>query len=189
MLVLKITLLNACEIKKFWPLCLQPAELYYILLVFSCWMENLLNKSDTKKCLSTLRMKRVFINVWMNKMVLLLKVSWSGYKVGMNWKTVNPFRTFRIEFREWLCPFLPQGHWLIAIWTWLAGTRVSWWCPIFHEIACIKKKLFQKDNYFSCEFWNSPICYWQSQPVGKFSSLCPASGVWTGILLIWNVTS
>ena len=144
MLVLKITLLNACEIKKFWPLCLQPAELYYILLVFSCWMENLLNKSDTKKCLSTLRMKRVFINVWMNKMVLLLKVSWSGYKVGMNWKTVNPFRTFRIEFREWLCPFLPQGHWLIVIWTWLAGTRVSWWCPIFHEIACIKKNYFKK---------------------------------------------
>ena len=27
-------LLNACEIKEFWPFSLQPAKLYYILLVF-----------------------------------------------------------------------------------------------------------------------------------------------------------
>ena len=37
--------------------------------------------------------------------VLLPKVSWSQYKAGMNWKTVNTFRIFRIEFREWLCPY------------------------------------------------------------------------------------
>ena len=32
----KKQLLNACEIKKFWLFSLQPAELYYILLVFLC---------------------------------------------------------------------------------------------------------------------------------------------------------
>ena len=31
---------NACKIKKFWPLSLQPAELYYILVVYLCCMEN-----------------------------------------------------------------------------------------------------------------------------------------------------
>ena len=33
---LKKHLLNACEIKEFWPLSLQSAELYYNLLAFLC---------------------------------------------------------------------------------------------------------------------------------------------------------
>ena len=33
---LKTHLLNACAIKEFWPLSLQPAKLYYILLAFLC---------------------------------------------------------------------------------------------------------------------------------------------------------
>ena len=101
---LKTHLLNACKIKEFWPLCLQPADLYYILPVFLHWMGKLLNKTDTQnfpqKCLFTLRMTGVFINVWMNMVVLLRKFSWSWYKVGMNWRTSNTSRTFCIEFRE-----------------------------------------------------------------------------------------
>ena len=125
----------------------------------------------------------------MKMVVLLPKFSWSWYKVGMNWKTVNTSRIFHIEFvlRVTLPTFSPQGHWLIAVWTWAAETRVSGWCQNFHKIIiCIKNFLFQKDNCSSCEFWNFPIRYWQ--PLGKLSSLHPASGIWAGIILIWNVT-
>ena len=80
----------------------------YFACIFMLNGKQLLNKTDTqnvpKKCLVTLRMTRVFINVWMNMVVLLLKFSWSWYKLAMNWKTVNTYRTFRIEFKEWLCP-------------------------------------------------------------------------------------
>ena len=31
---------SASKVNEFWILSLQPAEPYYILLVFLCWMEN-----------------------------------------------------------------------------------------------------------------------------------------------------
>ena len=85
----------------------------YFTGIFMLNGKQLLNKTDKQnfpqKCLFTLRMTRVFINVWMNMVVLLLNFSWSRYKVGMNWKTVITSRSFRIEFREWLCPhFYPR---------------------------------------------------------------------------------
>ena len=81
-------------------------------------------------------------------------------QVGMNWKTVNTSRTFRIEFREWHCPhFYPR---VIAVWTWAAETRVSWWCQIFHKIiVCTENFFISKRQLFSCEILNFPICYWQ----------------------------
>ena len=79
--------------------------------------------------------------------------------------------------------FPPQGHWLMATWTWVMEARVldgakssiKW-------LLAFKTFLFQKGNYSSRGFWNFPIWYWW--PQGKLSSLHPASGVWTGILLI-----
>ena len=96
----------------FWPFSLQPAELYCILIVFLCWMENscslslhivallcqsrsivkrmaAINVTSLKKtggqnflqkCLFTLRMIQVFINVLLNQVVLYPKFSWSQYK-------------------------------------------------------------------------------------------------------------
>ena len=79
----------------------------YFTGIFMLNGKQLLNKTVTEnfpqKCLFTLRMIRVFINVWMNMVVLLPKFSWSRYKVGMNWKIVNTSRIFLIEFREWTC--------------------------------------------------------------------------------------
>ena len=136
--------------------------------------KQLLNKTDTQnfpqKCLFTLRMITGFINVWMNMVVLLPKFSWSQYK-----DTHNTSRIFFIEFREW--QYEPgrqkQGF--------LKGAKFSrkW-------LSVLKAFLFQKENYSFCEFWNFPICYWL--PLGKLSSLRPASGVWTRILLMQNVT-
>ena len=82
--------------------------------------------------------------------------------------------------RVTLPTFLPQDHWLMVTWTWAMETRVSW-CQIFHKIIiCIKSFFFlKKENYSSCEFWNFP-----HGPQGKLSSLRPASGAWTRILLI-----
>ena len=88
-----------------------------------------------------------FYKCLMKMVVLLPKFSLSRYKVGMNWKTVNTSRIFHIEFvlRVTLPTFSPQGHWLIAVWTWAAETRVSGWCQIFHKIIiCIKKFYFKK---------------------------------------------
>ena len=36
---------HASEITEFWPLSLQPAELYYILLVYFCLMDNSCSRS------------------------------------------------------------------------------------------------------------------------------------------------
>ena len=44
---LKKHLLNACKIKEFWPLCLQPAELLYFAGIFILNGKQLLNKTDT----------------------------------------------------------------------------------------------------------------------------------------------
>ena len=88
-----------------------------------------------------------FYKCLMKMVVLLPKFSLSRYKVGMNWKTVNTSRIFHIEFvlRLTLPTFFPQGHWLIAVWTWAAETRVSGWCQIFHKIIiCIKNFYFKK---------------------------------------------
>ena len=88
-----------------------------------------------------------FYKCLMKMVVLLPKFSLSRYKVGMNWKTVNTSRIFHIEFvlRVTLQTFSPQGHWLIAVWTWAAETRVSGWCQIFHKIIiCIKNFYFKK---------------------------------------------
>ena len=88
-----------------------------------------------------------FYKCLMKMVVLLPKFSLSRYKVGMNWKTVNTSRIFHIEFvlRVTLPTFSPQGHWLIAVWTWAAETRVSGWCQIFHKIIiCIKNFYFKK---------------------------------------------
>ena len=88
-----------------------------------------------------------FYKCLMKMVVLLPKFSLSRYKVGMNWKTVNTSRIFHIEFvlRVTLPTFSPQGHWLIAVWTWAAETRVSGWCQIFYKIIiCIKNFYFKK---------------------------------------------
>ena len=117
------------------------------------------------------------------------KISWSWCKVSMNRKTVNTPRTFCIYWvqRVTLPTILPQSHWVIAVWTWGTETRVYWWCQIFHKIIfCIKILFISKIKLFSYEFWNSSICYWQ--PLRKLSSLHPASGISTKILLIQNVT-
>ena len=37
------------------------------------------------------------------------KFSWSWYKIGMNWKTINTSRIFHIELRDWLCPHFTTG--------------------------------------------------------------------------------
>ena len=75
-------------------------------------------------------------------------------QAGMNWKTVNTSRIFSIEFRVTLPTYLLQGHWLIAVWTWAAETRVSWWCQIFHKIIiCIKIfSYFKKTIIFLVNF-------------------------------------
>ena len=51
--------------------------------------------------------------------------------------------------RVTLPTLLPHGHWLIAVWTWVAETRVSWWFQIFHKIIiCIKNFFISKRQLF-----------------------------------------
>ena len=83
----------------------------YFTGIFMLNGKQLFNKTDVQnfppKCLFTLKMIRVFIHVWLNPVVLLPKFSWSQYKgrpESLIPETVNTFRMFRIEFREWLCP-------------------------------------------------------------------------------------
>ena len=129
----------------------------YFTGIFMLNGKQLLNKTDKQnfpqKCLFTLRMTRVFINVWMNMMVLLPKFSWSRYKVGMNWKTVNSSRIFCIKFRSDFAYIFTPGSLTNSSWTWAAETRFSWWFQIFRKIIiCIKNAFISKDNYSSCEF-------------------------------------
>ena len=89
--------------------------------------------------------------------------------------------------RVTLPTFLPQAHWLIAIGTWADETRVCWWCQIFHKIIiCIKNFFISKRQLFFLRVLEIPNLLLTA--TGKLSSLRPASGVWTGILLIRNVT-
>ena len=105
-------------------------------------MEKLLNKTDTQNF-----SKNVCLLSWWQEFLQMSEWIWWYFyqnfhimiQAGMNWKTVNTSRIFSIEFRVTLPTYLLQGHWLIAVWTWAAETRVSWWCQIFHKIIiCIK---------------------------------------------------
>ena len=144
--------------------------------------KQLLHTNVPQKCLFTLRMIRGYINVWMNMVVLLLKFSWSQYK-----DTHNTSRIFFIEFREWLCPHF--YHRVTDWWQYEPGRQKQGFlngAKFSRKLCVLKTFLFQKDNYSFCEFWNFPVCYWR--PLGKLSSLRPAIGVWTRILLMQNVT-
>ena len=164
--------------------------LYFYSYFYAEWkiVVKIFTKKLPQKCLFTLRMTRVFIkclNEYGRTFTELFMITIQGWNELKNSYYLQVI-WYWIQ-RVTLPTFLPQAHWLIAIGTWAAETRVCWWCQIFHKIIiCIKTFLCQKDNYSSCEFWNFPIRYWQ--PLEKLSSLCPASGVWTGILLIRNVT-
>ena len=82
----------------------------YFTGIFMLNGKQLLNKTNTQKCWSTLRMARVLINVLVNMVVLLPNFSWSRCKVGINWKTVNTSRIYILYFiqRVTLPTFLPR---------------------------------------------------------------------------------
>ena len=71
--------------------------------------------------------------------------------------------------------FLPQGHLLIAVWIWVAETRVSWWCQIFHKIIICMKKVF---------FFKKTIILLVSFGISQFAADSP----WENFLVyIWLV--
>ena len=65
-----------------------------------------------------------------------------------------------------LSTFLPQNHWLIAVWTWSTETRVVWWWQIFHKLITVSSRVGippipRKLPSFRRKFKKSPPSFWQ----------------------------
>ena len=154
--------------------------------------KQLLNNTDIQnfpqKCLFILRMIGVFINVY-KRIWWYFYQNFHDHDTRLVWieKQLIPPGYSILNSETDFAYILPQGHWLMAVWTWAAETRAFWWCQIFRKIIiCIKNFFISKRQLFF--LWVLEFPNLLLMTLGKLSVLCPESGLWTGILLIQNVT-